>query len=142
MQLRMGSRLRGAWIPVASAAALTCVGCTSSALYHSSSPHSAPPLTSQRADKLSSDLAAGSEAPLRDALAVPSGQSLDPAAASQIAALAPIRFDAATFHKIDAQNATVIGTVTHPPAGQPATWTFTLTFAGGAWRVVDGGPTK
>jgi hypothetical protein len=67
---------------------------------------------------------------------------MDPAAAGRIAALSPIALDPATFHEIDARTATVNGTVAHPPSGQSATWTFTLAFAGGAWRLVDAGPAR
>ncbi|MDQ2837851.1 MAG: hypothetical protein M3Y77_17365 [Actinomycetota bacterium] len=106
----------------------TAVGATSS------------PLTSQRASTLSSELTAGSDAALRDAVAIPSGEALDPNAARQIAALAPITFDPASFHQVDGQNAMVDGTVSHPAKGQSSKWTFQLTYAGGSWRLVDGHP--
>jgi hypothetical protein len=135
---------RGGVVPallaVVAIAVLGCAACTSGSSGQPSATRSAPALTAKRADALSSDLAAGNEAPLRDALAVPSGQALDPAAAAQIAALAPITLDQKSFSQLDARTGTVTGTVAHPPAGQPSTWTFQLAYIAGKWRVVDGTP--
>ncbi len=101
---------------------------------------SAPPLTGQQATALAQQLTAGTEAGLRSALAIPPGQSIDPAAAAQLGAIGPITFDLSTFHYIDQNNATVVGTVAHPPAGTSPTWTFTLTYVSSVWKLVDGQP--
>jgi hypothetical protein len=99
-----------------------------------------PPLSSAAAASLSAELSSGTESGLRQAMVVPRGQALDPAAIGQLRAIGPISLEAATFQALDATDATVNGTVGHPPAGQPATWTFTLTLVGGHWKLVDTEP--
>jgi hypothetical protein len=105
-----------------------------------SSSANAPPLTGPRAVAMSDQLAAGTDAGLRSAIAVPSGQPLDPAAARHLAAIGPITLDPATFRYLDARNAAVAGPVAHPPTGMSPTWTFTLTYVASQWKLVDGKP--
>jgi hypothetical protein len=102
-------------------------------------PH-ATPLSSPSAAALAGRITSGSESDLRSAMAIPSGQVLDPAAAQQLAALAPITFDLTTFQYLDPVTATVDGHVAHPPAGTAADWTFTLVYVAPDWRLVDGSP--
>jgi hypothetical protein len=77
---------------------------------------------------------------LASVLAVPSGQALDPAAAAGLQKLGPISFDLATFHRVGGNDATVVGTVTHPPSGTSTTWTFVLSYVSGSWLIVDASP--
>ncbi len=99
----------------------------------------AGPLSSARATALSERLTSGEEAQLRDALALPSGQALKPAATQQLASLGAISFDLATFTYLDGRTAEVQGAVATPPAGMSPRWTFTLLYAG-EWKLVDGRP--
>lgn len=101
-----------------------------------------PPLSSAAAASLSAELSSGTESGLRQAMVVPQGQSLDPAAVEQLRAISPISLDVATFHALDASDATVNGTVGHPRAGQPAAWTFAITLVGGRWKLVDAEPRR
>ncbi|WP_433380004.1 hypothetical protein ACQPZX_14500 [Actinoplanes sp. CA-142083] len=97
---------------------------------------SAAPLSSPSAVALAGQLKAGTEAGVRAAIAMPSGQQLDPNAAQQLAALGTISFDLSTFTYIDGQTATVRGHVENP-AGE---WLFTLTYVSSQWKLVDGRP--
>jgi len=101
---------------------------------------SASPLSSARAATLSEQLTSGKEAQLRDALALPSGQVLEPAAAQQLASLGSISFDLATFMYLDGRTAEVRGKVATPPAEMSRDWTFTLLYLGQEWKLVDGRP--
>jgi hypothetical protein len=101
---------------------------------------SARPLSSPSAAALAGRLTSGNEAELRSAMAIPSGQALDPAAAHQFAALGPITFDLATFQYLNPITATMDGHVAHPPAGTATDWTFTLVYVAPDWRLVDGSP--
>lgn len=102
----------------------------------------APRLSSAAAAALSADLAGGTESGLRQAIVVPASQALDPAAVAQLRAISPISLDVSTFHALDAADATVSGTVGHPLAEQPATWTFTLTLVAGHWKLVSAEPKR
>lgn len=102
----------------------------------------APPLTGQRANALAQQLTSGTDAGLRSALVIPTGQPIDPHAAKQFAAIGPINFDVSTFRYIDQTDATVVGHVPKPPAGTSSTWTFTLTYISSEWKVVDGEPDR
>jgi hypothetical protein len=73
-------------------------------------------------------------------VAIPPGQGLDPAAAAQLAALGTVTFDDATFHAIDALDATIAGRIQHPAASEPATWTFVLSYVDGTWKIADAEP--
>jgi len=97
-------------------------------------------MTVSQASQLSVGLAAGTDAGLREAVAVPSGQTLDPGAAKALAGLGPVTFEVSTFTRVDAATATVTGSVAHPPSGESSTWTFTLVFVDGAWLVSDAEP--
>jgi hypothetical protein len=101
-----------------------------------------PSFTSQQSELLSSELAAGTEAGLRAAVAVPSGQELDPQVTEQLRAAGPIVFDEETFSRLDGLSATVTGRFTHSPAGKPAVWLFTLTYTGGTWKIVSTEPVR
>ena len=101
---------------------------------------SARPLSSPSAAALAGRLTSGNEAELHSAMAIPSGQALDPTAAQQFAALGPITFDLTTFQYLDPTTATMDGHVAHPPAGTAAEWTFTLVYVAPDWRLVDGNP--
>jgi len=100
------------------------------------------PLNSSQASVLAKNLAAGTDTGLRAAIVLPSGQPLDTAAAAQLQAAGPITFAPGTFHRLGARDATVAGTMAHPPAGQPARWTFTLAYVGGQWKVLDAEPAR
>ncbi|HZM81782.1 MAG TPA: hypothetical protein VFC19_39175 [Candidatus Limnocylindrales bacterium] len=98
----------------------------------------APPLTSARAEQLGADISSGDTTRVRQALAVPEGAKLDPAAPGALAKL-KIQLDTASFRPIDAQTATVSGTVSEADGpSQPAR--FTLVLADGQWRLVSAGP--
>lgn len=101
---------------------------------------SASPLNSPSAAALANRITSGDETALRSALAVPSGQPIDPAAVTQFAAVGPITFDLSSFQYLDPITATVVGHVAHPPPGVAAEWTFTLIFVAPDWRLVDGSP--
>jgi hypothetical protein len=103
---------------------------------------SASPLSSPRAAELASQLTAGDEAALRSALAIPSGQAIDPAAVQQFAALGQITFDLSTFQYLDPITATVAGHVAHPPPGTSTEWTFTLVYVAPDWKLADGYPSR
>lgn len=100
----------------------------------------APRLTAAEATGLSRYLAAGSIGALERAVAVPAGQSIDPQAARQLAALAPITFQTSTYQAIDERTARVEGSIAHPLQGEPKTWTFTLARVGNAWKIADAEP--
>lgn len=102
----------------------------------------APPLTASGARTLSRNLTAGNSGGLRSAIAMPAGQSLAPAAASQLAALGTVTFDQSTFRAVDARDATVVGRIQHPPPGDPATWTFELSYVDGTWKIADAEPRR
>jgi hypothetical protein len=68
--------------------------------------------------------------------------AVDPSAASGLAKVAPITFEAATFKSISADVGTVIGHIAHPPAGQSSTWLFTLINTASAWKIVDAEPVQ
>jgi hypothetical protein len=121
-------------------AAVTVAGCTHGATPAPATPPPAPPLGAARATALSSELSAGSPAALASALAIPDGVAVNPSAAAQIAAEAPIEFDLSTFHQTGATTATVAGHVAHPPAGTGSTWTFKLQYVSGTWKIVDAEP--
>jgi hypothetical protein len=131
---------------VVASVAIVAAACTRSG--HRSSPPAASaqasptalPLTSPSASALARQLVAGTEASLRSAVAIPSGQQIDPAAVKQFAALGSITFDLATFHYLDPRTATVVGQVARPPAGTSGTWTFTLVYVSSVWKLVDGKP--
>lgn len=99
-----------------------------------------PTLTTQRAQDLSDELSRGDDESLLGALAVPSGQAIDPQAAGELAAIGPITFDVSTFQAVDASHATVQGALAHPPTGSSATWTFALTYVSGTWKLNDAEP--
>jgi hypothetical protein len=101
-----------------------------------------PSLSAAAAASLSADLASGTDSGLRQAIVVPQGQVLDPAAVQQLRAISPVSLDVSTFQALDATDATVRGTVSHPPAGQPAAWTFTLALVDGNWKFVDAEPER
>lgn len=101
-----------------------------------------PPLTAGQSTDLSRDLAAGTQEGIRAAVVVPPGQQLDLRAVKQLQAAGPITFDEATFHRLDAAEATVTGRFTHPPAGQPEAWLFTLTYIDETWKIVDMEPAR
>jgi hypothetical protein len=105
-----------------------------------SAPPSAHPLTGPIASSLASRLVAGTEASVRSALAISGGQTVDPTAVRQLAALRSITFDLATVRYIDPQTATVTGHVAHPPAGTSAVWTFTIAYVSPDWKLIDGKP--
>lgn len=98
---------------------------------------SAAPLTPQAAQQLSAALAAGTEAALASAVALPAGQTLDPSALLQIQALGPVTFDTATFHDDHDGTATVTAHLKSPAAGSNAAsaWTVHLIDAGGQWKI-------
>ncbi|MBL7495922.1 hypothetical protein I6A84_44020 [Frankia sp. CNm7] len=108
----------------------------------SASPSTAPPLTQQQGSALSTRLASGSEDDLRSAMGIPPGQVLDPAALAGLREAGPVSFDMATFQPLDATHATVVGRFAHPPAGQPAAWTFLLAWSDGSWTIVATEPVR
>jgi PBP1b-binding outer membrane lipoprotein LpoB len=143
--------MRKSRVVAAAVAALLLVSCSSgnhasqrttdvAATTAAAATPTAPPLTTAQASALSQQLTVGTDAALRQAIAVPSGQAVDPQAARQLAAMGPITFDISTFHALDAGTATVVGTLAHPPAGQPARWKFTLVFVDKAWRISNTEP--
>jgi hypothetical protein len=102
----------------------------------------APPFTRADASRLDKSLAKGSEASVRSAVALPARQALSSSAVKQLAAVGPVTFDQDTFRFIDARDATIAGKVAYPPAGEPASWTFTLFYTGHAWLIADAEPTR
>ncbi len=100
----------------------------------------APPFTPGAAAALAASLAAGNDASLRKAVAIPARQQLDPHAAAELRALTPISFDLATFRASDATNATVDGVIAHPRVRQTARWTFMLVYVDGRWKLLDAEP--
>lgn len=100
----------------------------------------APPLSASAASQLSAQLSTGTEAGLRAAVAIPTGQTLDPGAAKALAALGPVTFDLSTLARVDPRTATVTGAVAHPPPGEPSVWTFTLVYVNQAWLISDTEP--
>ncbi|WP_194904121.1 hypothetical protein [Catenulispora rubra] len=102
---------------------------------------SAGGFTAQQAVTLSGDLAAGTDAGVRAAVALPAGQSLDPGTLRQIKALGPVAFDSSTFHDDQDGTATVVARL-GGQAGQPAAgsgggskWTVHLIDADGQWKI-------
>jgi hypothetical protein len=100
------------------------------------------PLTPTEASALSAELATGTDVALRRAVAVPSGQPIDPKAAIRLRAMGPIAFDVSTFRALGSTDATVRGSLTHPLAGQSARWTFTLSLTSGTWKLVSAEPLR
>ncbi len=92
---------------------------------------SAPPLDRGRASRLSSDLGAATLSGLHDAIALPGGQALNPAAAAGLKAQSPVTFDVGTFRDRGDGTATVTAHVTKPPG----TWTVTLIDEDGRWKI-------
>lgn len=125
-------------------------GCFGGGSGHGDHPSSKPtlakadvkPLTDARVAQLSSQLSSGNEKQVRTVLAVPTGQKLDPGAATAIAALGTIAFDSKSYEQTDATHAQVDGTVEHPTAGAGASWTFRLIWLDNTWMVVDAEPVK
>jgi hypothetical protein len=146
--VRSSSFGRGAWLIGGAAATLALSGCghssaqggSTTARAHVSAAPTAPPFTSTDANRLSRNLTAGSPVSVRSAIAMPAGQALSPSAAAQLSALGTVTFDESTFRVIDARDATVVGRVQHPPAGQTATWTFVLSYVDGTWKISDAEP--
>lgn len=97
-------------------------------------------LPAQRVTELTASLAAGKPAALRSAVAIPAGQTLDPAAAAGLAALGPIAFDAGTYRQTDATHATVAGTLAHPADPADSDWTFDLVWVDQHWMLSDAKP--
>ena len=97
----------------------------------------APPLTSGRAEQLGADVISGDAARVQQALALPEGVTLDPAAVGALAKL-KITLDPASFHPVDAQTATLTGTVSDV-GGSARPVRFTLVLADGQWRLVSAG---
>lgn len=95
-----------------------------------------------QASALSKNLGSGTDTGLRAAIAVPTGDHLDPLAARKFAALAPIVLDAASFHRLGRDDGTVTGHVGHPSAGLPTTWTFTVLRVAGVWKISDAAPIR
>jgi hypothetical protein len=107
-----------------------------SATRGSSASSTPAPLTPQQGSTLSTALSSGTDDGLRTAVLVPPGQQIDPQVAAQLKAAAPVTFDTSTFSGLDRTHATVRGHFAHPPPGQPSTWTFTLVWSSGAWKIV------
>jgi hypothetical protein len=122
---------------------LAATACTGGHHGGKSSPApSAPTLTSQRATSFATALSSGIEQDVRGVVLVPAGQPFDPNAVAQLKAAGPVTFDLSTFGPVDATHATVSGRFAHPPAGQPATWTFDLTWLNGQWMITDTEPAQ
>lgn len=91
----------------------------------------APPLDQARAKRLSDDLASATAEGLRDAIALPSGQALDPAAGAQLRAQGPITFAVATFRDHGDGTASVVAHA----AATHGTWTVTLIDENAQWKI-------
>jgi hypothetical protein len=94
----------------------------------------APPLNKQRGDQIARDLDIASADSLRDAIALPAGQVLDPAAGDQLRSLG-ITLEVSTFHDNGDGTATVTAHLAHPAAGAPADWTVHLIDEDGQWKI-------
>lgn len=79
---------------------------------------------------MASDLASGTDAGVRDAVALPPTQPLDPAAAARLKALGRVTFDVKTFHNRTDGIATVTA---HLPGGNR--WNVTLIDENGQWKI-------
>jgi hypothetical protein len=101
-----------------------------------------PPLTKSRAEAVSQELRAGTDAGVRSAVAIPPGQQLAVSASARLAQLAPITFDLSTVKRLDGTHETVVGTLARPPAGQPATWLFTFVADAGEWKILNADPSR
>jgi hypothetical protein len=102
-----------------------------------------PPLTQERADEISADLAAGDPAALQDAVALPADSTgLDPAAAPGLAGLG-LSVDAATFAADgDVPDLATVEMTSTPAQGPATTWTATLAWIDGTWKITATGPAE
>ena len=95
----------------------------------------APPMTSDQAEQLSKDLSSGSETAVRSAVALPSGQTLDPDALQQTAALGLVNFDTSTFYDNNDGTATVTAHIINTKTNTNQTWTVQLLNVDGKWKI-------
>jgi hypothetical protein len=99
--------------------------------------HAVPALTAERADQLGAQLASGDEAAVRQAIALPPGQDLDPAFVRGLAALR-LDIDERTFTETEPGEATVDATAT--TGGATNAWTVRMARVDGAWLIVSTAP--
>ena len=78
---------------------------------------------------LSGAVSSGSTTTVAEAIAMPAGVSLAPAAVASMQALGPISFDTSTFERMDAQTGTVQATV------QGEMWDVVLVAVDGKWKI-------
>ncbi|MCO7219364.1 hypothetical protein [Klenkia sp. PcliD-1-E] len=95
----------------------------------------APALTEERAGYLAGGLTSGDEAAVRDVLALPDDQALDPAAVGSLAGL-DMAIDTATFAPASEDTASVSATV----GDGTTTWTVYLALVDGDWVIVSTEP--
>lgn len=96
---------------------------------------SLPPLTTRRAATLSRELSSGQAAELRDAVAVPTGVSLDRQGMKQLAGRS-FTFDATSFRRAGGDNG--YATVRVDSVGRSAQqWQVALVYTAGQWRLDD-----
>lgn len=104
-----------------------------------SSP-SLPPLTQDQAAELTADLRSGQLERVRESMALPAGQAVDPAAIASLASL-EITIDAVTFQEGDDGTASVNGTVRRAD-GTRERAVFYLVHVDGRWMMVGGLPAE
>jgi hypothetical protein len=92
----------------------------------------APPLSEEAAKSLAADVTSADEARVRKALAISDAQPLEAPAVAQLAAVAPLVIDVATFR--DAQDGTATAKA-QAGGPTPATWTLRLVLHEGAWKI-------
>jgi hypothetical protein len=131
---------RAVWIPVVVViVALAVVGVVvlerSGEQRSQAQEAAAPALTAQRAEALGADLASGDAARVRDAIAMPAGQSVDPGAAAALAKLR-VRVDASTFAANGPRTATVSIAVTDA-SGTETRRLCALLYTADGWQLVD-----
>lgn len=94
----------------------------------------AAPLTAVRAEAMATDLRAGTDAAVRDAVVVPSGQPLPPAFLTQLRQLTALTVDVGSFHRVAADVGTVTVKLTGAD-GKQTPWVATLLNVGGQWKI-------
>jgi len=93
-----------------------------------------PALTAARAREIARQVSSADPAQVREGLALPKGQPLDPALVPGLAALTSLTIDPASFHLIG--NNVAQATARVSPAGQPvASWVVDLVFIGENWKI-------
>ncbi|MFD9698230.1 hypothetical protein [Lentzea sp. NPDC059081] len=101
---------------------------------HAPTTQAPPAFTQAEADTLVQEASSGDETRLRDAVALPPDQPLNPDASARLRALAGLTIDATTFHQ-EADDVAIVAATWQQPGSTQSRWSVRLVRTDQRWKI-------